>query len=262
MRALPLSTSTQAILDRIRSYPWTLNVYGMSQSRAARLVKARTDTRLNKAGITPPYNNIYRRYVLELVKTFRTRTGEELARAIPLAIRKWSNLGLDVPLLEDLLGDCFLRFEQQGYALPKRGLPPLSAEENGGCTRPRRGAHAHPVASRRHGTYAEALRKGRAALRGGNTLEEQAELQQVGSARAAAIARRLKPLLAERGITGRGIIPYFNFAQQLGCLSRKYADRSLQLAASDLIDLYEAKSLDGDTLVAIAASLFATRLPA
>ena len=121
MRALPLSTSTQAILDRIRSYPWTLNVYGMSQSRAARLVKARTDTRLNKAGITPPYNNIYRRYVLELVKTFRTRTGEELARAIPLAIRKWSNLGLDVPLLEGLLGDCFLRFEQQGYAMPGKG---------------------------------------------------------------------------------------------------------------------------------------------
>jgi hypothetical protein len=81
MRALPLSASTQAMLDRIRTYEWTLCVYGMSQSRAVRLVKARTEIRINGAGIPPPFNNVYRRYVLELVKTFRTRTGEQLAQA-------------------------------------------------------------------------------------------------------------------------------------------------------------------------------------
>ena len=100
MRTLLLSAATQAILDRIKTYEWTLDVYGMSQSRAVRLVKARTEIRINKAGIGPPYNNVYRRYVLELVKTFRTRTRDPLAQAIPLVIRKWANLGLAVPLLE------------------------------------------------------------------------------------------------------------------------------------------------------------------
>jgi hypothetical protein len=52
------------------------------------------------------------------------------------------------------------------------------------------------------------------------------------------------------------MIPYFNFAQQLGRLSRKFGDKSLQMAAFDLVDLCEAKSLDGDTLRAIAATVF------
>jgi hypothetical protein len=39
-------------------------------------------------------------------------------------------------------------------------------------------------------------------------------------------------------------------------MSRTYADKSLQMAAADLIDLYEAKSLDGATLRAIAAAVF------
>ncbi len=158
------------------------------------------------------------------------------------------NFGLDQALLEGLLSDCFLRFEQQGYAMPKRGLPPLSAEENGGCTtQPPR---------RRRTSYEDALKRGRATLRAGSTVKEQVSRQEQGAALASAIARALKPVLAQRDITGRGMIPYFNFAQQLGRLSRKFGDKSLQMAAADLIDLYEAKSLDGDTLRAIAAILF------
>jgi len=52
------------------------------------------------------------------------------------------------------------------------------------------------------------------------------------------------------------MIPYFNFAQQLGRLSRKFGDKSLQMAAADVIDYHEAKSLDGDTLRSIAAAVF------
>jgi hypothetical protein len=240
MRAIPLTASTQAILDGIRTYAWTLNVYGMSQSRAVRLVKARTEIRINRAGIAPPFNNVYRRYVLELVKTFRTRTGGQLALAIPLVIRKWANLGLAVPLLEELLGDCFLRFEQHGYSMPK----------------PKKLGKPVKAQRRRRMSYEQALATGRARLRGGNTAQEQAALQQQGAARASAIARALKPVLAERGITGRAIIPYYNFAQQLGRLSRKYSGKSLQMAMLDLVDLYEAKSLDGDVLAEIAHSLF------
>ena len=240
MRTLLLSAATQAILDRIKTYEWTLDIYGMSQSRAVRLVKARTEIRINKAGIGPPYNNVYRRYVLELVRTFRTRTRDPLAQAIPLVIRKWANLGLAVPLLEELLGDCFLRFEQHGYAMPR-------AKEPGKPARSHR---------RSRMTYENALKRGRASLRGGNTIEEQAELQRQGSELASAIACRLKPILEARGISGRAIMPYYNFAQQLGRLSRNYGGRTLEIAAANLIDLCEAKGLDGDTLRAIATTVF------
>jgi len=119
MRDLTLSAETQAIFDRIRSYAWTLNVYGMSQSRALWLVRARNQTRINQAGIVPPYPNVYRRYVNELVRVFRTENGARLIATIELTIRKWVNLGLEPALLEGLLSDCFLRFEQQGYAMAK-----------------------------------------------------------------------------------------------------------------------------------------------
>jgi len=262
MRTLLLSAATQAILDRVRTYEWTLDVYGVSQSRAVRLVKARTEIRINKAGIGPPYNNVYRRYVLELVKTFRTRTRDPLAQAIPLVIRKWANLGLAVPLLEELLGDCFLRFEQHGYAMPKKGLPPLSSDENGGCTHPAHGpACTSRPRRRRRTTYENALKKGRTRLHGGNTIEEQAELQRQGSVLASSIARRLKPILETRGVSGRAIMPYYNFAQQLGRLSRNYDGRTLEMAAADLIDLGEAKGLDGAALRAMARTLFGISVP-
>ena len=202
--------------------------------------QARTEARVNKAGVTPPYNNVYRRYLNELVRAFRSETGDRLIQATKLVIRKWVNLGLDPELLQELLGDCFLRFEQQGYAMPK-------VKKLGKPAKPPR---------RRRTSYEDALKKGRATLRAGSTVKEQVSLQEQGAAFASAIARALKPVLAERGITGRGMIPYFNFAQQLGRQSRKFGDKSLQMAASDLIDLYEAKSLDGDTLTAIALVIF------
>lgn len=253
MRSLPLTAATQAILDRIKTYEWTLDVYGMSQSRAVRLVKARTEIRINKAGIGPPYNNVYRRYVLELVKTFRTRTRDPLAQAIPLVIRKWANLGLAVPLLEELLGDCFLRFEQHGYAMPKRDCHRFPPHCPTGASE---ASKTVAVPKRRRMTYEDALKKGRAPLHGGNTIEEQTELQRQSSVVASDIACRLKPILEARGVSGRAIIPYYNFAQQLGKLSRNYGGKTLEMAAADLIDLGEAKGLDGDTLRAIAATGF------
>ena len=239
MRSLTLSAETQAIFDRIRSYTWTLNVYGMSQSRAFWLVRARTQTRINQAGIVPPYTNVYRRYVNELVRVFRIENGARLIAAIKLTIRKWVNFGLEPTLLEGLLSDCFLRFEQQGYAMP-RTQPP----------------GRQPKPRHRHGTYAGSLKKGRTALRKGNTVAEQAELQQQGSEIASDIARRLKPVLEAHGVTGRAFIPYYNFAQKLGRLSRNYGGKSLQIAAADLVDLYEAKQLDGNILRAISQVLF------
>jgi hypothetical protein len=70
------------------------------------------------------------------------------------------------------------------------------------------------------------------------------------------IADGLRPVLAARGIPVDKFVAYFALAQKLGRLPRTYRDKSLQMAAADLTDLYEAKALDGDVLAAIATTLF------
>jgi len=70
------------------------------------------------------------------------------------------------------------------------------------------------------------------------------------------VAGKIRPLLAARGIPGRQFLAYYNFAQALGRLTCNYSGRSLEMAAGDLIDRCEAKSLDGDALRSIAAGLF------
>lgn len=244
MRPLPLTAETRAILARIRTHGWTLSVFGMSSAAAWRLVKARVERRITDAGVAVLEINMYRRYVHELVKAFRTETGEPLARAVELVIRKWVNLGLESELLQGLLGDCFLRFEQNGYANPTI-TPPARGKKRGPKARrlPRR-------------SYETALKKGRVSRARAGTFEQQAAKQKAGSAQAAEIADRLRPILAARQTPGTRFVSYFAFAQGLGRLSRSYAARSLAMAASDLIDLYEAKSLDGETLRAIAVTLF------
>jgi hypothetical protein len=167
-----------------------------------------------------------------------------LAQAIELVIRKWVNLGLESGLLQGLLGDCFLRFEQTGYAKRIVALP------SGGK---KRGPKARRLPRR---SYEKALKRGRVSRARSGKVEEQAAKQKAGSAQAAEIADKLRPLLAARSIPGARFVAYFAFAQRLGRLTRNYKAKSLAMAASDLIDLYEAKSLDGDALRAIAAALF------
>jgi hypothetical protein len=244
MKPIPLTPETSAIFDRIRTHDWVLNVYGQSHSRAMRLVKARVERRIKRSGLPVHEFNAYRRFVHELAKAFRTETDELLVKAIELTLRKWTNLGLVSALLQELLGDCFLRFEQQGYAMPK--AKSLAHKGRPAC-KPGRVSHL---------SYEEALRKNRISLGRANTVAEQSAKQKAGAARAAVIARELRPVLAARGIPADKFVAYFAFAQKLGRLSRNYGGESLRIAASDLIDYYEAKPLDGGTLRAIAAILF------
>ena len=87
-------------------------------------------------------------------------------------------------------------------------------------------------------------------------MEEQSASHARGIAQNRDISRKLALLLKDRNIPGEHFIRYNAFAQKLGRLSRKYGGKSLRMAASDLTDYYEAKSLDGDTLRAIATILF------
>jgi hypothetical protein len=244
MRPLPLTAETQAILARIRTYGWPLSVFGMGQSSAWRLVKDRVRIPIMDAGVPVIDVNKYRLYAHELVKAFRTETGERLAGAVELAIRKWANLGLRCEVLQALLGDCFLRFEQHGHAESAVALRG-SGKKRGPKSRrlPRR-------------SYEKALKKGRGSRARHGRLEDQVARQKAGSDEAADIAARLRPFLAARAIPGKQFVAYFAYAQKLGRLCRNYAEKTLAIAASDLIDRYEAKWLDRETLAAIALVIF------
>jgi hypothetical protein len=206
------------------------------------MVRGPVSKRISSFGVPVHEVNMYKRYVTELLKAFRTKTGEPLAAALELGVRKWSNLGLAPELLERLLCDCHQKFHAVGHQMPKR--KPLVPESK---SKPRR---------RKRQTYAQALEQGRVSRSGSATTEEQSASHARGIAQNRDISRKLALLLKDRNIPGEQFIRYNAFAQKLGRLARRHGGKSLQMAASDLIDLYEAKSLDGDVLRAIAGALF------
>jgi hypothetical protein len=206
------------------------------------MVRGPVSKRISSFGVPVHEVNMYKRYVTELLKAFRTETGEPLAVALELCVRKWSNLDLAPELLQQLLCDCHQEFHAVGHQMPKR--KPLVPETKPG---PRR---------RKRRTYAQALEQGRVSRSGSATMEEQSASHTRGIAQNRDISRKLALLLKDRNIPGEQFIRYNAFAQKRGRLSRTYADKSLQMAAADLIDYYEAKSLAGDALRAIAAALF------
>jgi hypothetical protein len=248
MRPLVLTAATSDVLAFIRRTTFPLSVYGRSAARVWPMLREQVNRRISRFGVPVHEINIYRRYTAEMLKAFRTETGEPLAAALELCVRKWADLGLAAELLQQILCDCHQKFHACGHQLPRR-KPLVSKKKPGPGLR-----------RKRKRTYAQALSKGRVSRSLTATVEDQSARHAKGIAQNKEISRRLALLLAARRIPGQEFIRYNAFAQKLGRLSRTYADKSLQMAAADLIDLYEAKSLDGDTLRAIAAALFSVSL--
>ncbi len=246
MRSLVLSSDTRDVLSFIRRTEFPLSVYGRSAARVWPMVREQVNRRISRFGVPMHEINMYRRYTTELLKAFRTETGEPLASALELCLRKWVNLGLEPELLQQLLCDCHQKFHSVGHQLPK----------------PRPVAPVPKLRHRRRRTYAQALSKGRVSRSGSSTIEEQSTSHATGIAQNRDISRKVAVLLAARKIPGKEFIRYNAFAQKLGRLSRTYTDKSLRMAASDLIDFYEAKALDSATLRAIAANVFDIEAPA
>jgi hypothetical protein len=244
MRPLNFTPETRDVLSFIRRTEFPLSVYGRSANRVWPMVREQVNRRISQFGVPVHEINIYKRYAVEMLKAFRAETGEPLATALELCLRKWANLGLAPELLQQLLCDCHQKFHACGHQLPRR-RPIAPDKKPGPGLRPKRKK-----------TYAEALSKGRVSRSLAATIEDQSARHAEGISRNKNISRRLAVLLADRKIPGQEFIRYNAFAQKLGRLTRTYADKSLQMAAADLVDLYEAKSLDRDVLAEIARSLF------
>jgi hypothetical protein len=244
MRPIELTAEARDVLAFIRRTEFPLSVYGRSAARVEPMVREQVDQRISRFGVPVHEVNIYRRYVTEMLKAFRTETGEPLAAALEICVRKWTNLGLEPELLQQLIIDCHRKFHATGHQLP-RAKPLVPAKKPG------------PGLRRKHRrTYAEALSKGRTSRGPAATIEEQSARHAAGVARNRDISQRLALLFKDRKLPGQEFIHYNAFAQKLGRLTRQHGGKTLQLAAADLVDYYEAKSLDGDTLRAIAATVF------
>jgi len=251
MRELVLTERTSHILSRIRAGEFPLSVYGRSHSRAMKMVSALVTQRLNRAGVIRPGTNLYRRAVHEMVGSFRTLTAEPLARALPLVVRKWTGFGLNPALLQELLSLCYDKFDSVGHQMPHPKARPLAGKPG---PKPRRLPRSN---------YESALARGRIPKSRILTIQAQAEAHRQGLEANLDISRRLAALLKERGMPGHEFIRYNAFAQKVGRRTRTYSATTLARAVSDLVDLYEAQSLDRGTLLAISATLFGlTDLPA
>jgi hypothetical protein len=249
MRPIELTAEARDVLAFIRRTEFPLSVHGRSAARVWPMVREQVNQRISRYGVPVHEVNIYRRYVTEVLKAFRTETVEPLATALEICVRKWTNLGLEPELLEQLLLDCHKKFHATGHQIP-RAKPLVPAKKPG------------PKLRRKHKrTYAEALTKGRTSRRPAATIEEQSARHAEGIARNRDISQRLAVLLKDRKLPGQEFIRYNAFAQKLGRLSRQHGGKTLQIAASDLIDLYEAKALDAAILRAITRALFDLSIP-
>jgi hypothetical protein len=235
------------MLARIRRVKFPLSVLGRSHGRTMPMTRAVVDWRLRRTPVSRLEASHYRRAVAEMVRSFRAATGEPLTAALQLTLRKWTNHGLDPRLLQDLCCDVFDKFEAAGR------LPPKQRDVMPAKRAPRK----------RRRTYQQAVERGWATLRPGQTPAEQATHFARAVSTNQDISRKLASLLKERGVPGKQFIRYNAFGQKLGRLSRRFSSGTLARAAADLVDLYEAKSLDHETLLAICADLFGlTALPA
>jgi hypothetical protein len=148
MRSLDLTAQTRAVLAFIRRTTFPLSVYRRSAARVWPMVREQVNRRISRFGVPLREINIHRRYTTEMLKAFRTETGEPLAAALELCVRKWGNLGLAPELLQQLLCDCHQKFHACGHQLPRRR--PIVPEKKPGPG----------LRRKRKKTYTEALSKG------------------------------------------------------------------------------------------------------
>jgi len=239
-RQLELTPETAAAFDQLREAQWDLNVHGMSQAKAWPKVKPMVVRRLNSAGAMLVAHNQYQLFANEVVGKYRTLTRAPLVAVLEQVIHKWARYGFDLELLQQLLCDCHRRFLMLGYAAPKTTTSIFKPQRQ----------------RRKPRTYEQALKQRKVRLSPGRTVKQQSADYEAGLARNREISARVSELLKTKGTPGREFIRYNAFAYRVGRYCRNFSGPSLDRAVSVIIDEFESKGLDGDTLRTVAATLF------
>ena len=71
-----------------------------------------------------------------------------------------------------------------------------------------------------------------------------------------ALLMRVSQILSQRGVPGVEYVGYYAFAEKLARLCRKYSSRVLARAAEDLVDRWEFRGLDHQTLFAVRDEVY------
>ena len=237
MRQLSIKTELREELDRFRAGNRGLELAGMKAASAQALVREMMLAVVNRAGTAVGTRGPCFAAAREFSRLARTRQGPALATEIELWLRKWTALGLDSSVLQEVALTCLRRFGRPvTQPLPEPGKPKR--------TRKRR-------------SYAQAIQAGTA--RAGSNIVRQVEEHRQASERSRAVSGVVKEVLAEHGIPGREFVRYNAFAYQMDKRQRRHGGKTLETARKDLLDLWTAKGLNPTVLSALADNL--SRLP-
>ncbi len=230
MRRLELDPETVCILGKIEQQDRTTAVYGMKQTQAWALVAPLVRSTIDKHGVTLGWRGQYFSCGRELTRLFRTLAGARLVAETKLVLRKWVALGLDSALVQAVIRACCK--ELLGPVVQVLPAKPKPAR-----------------ARRKKRSYQEALEQGEASLGRSRTIEQQAVRHRRAAMYSREVSRIVRKVLLEHDVPLKQFIRYNAFAFRLDKLKRNYGEKTLERAAFDLVDLYEAKSLNREVLL-------------
>jgi hypothetical protein len=111
-----LSDAGRAMLDTMRNCPTPHRLYGRDAAACKAVVDAVFEPNLRDAPMQVGRRQQYYWFLAELVRLFRTRTGEALAMHCELAMRKWYGFGLDMETMQWLLGQVWASVQAEAAA--------------------------------------------------------------------------------------------------------------------------------------------------
>lgn len=104
MKPATLNEAGSALLSQMRNCPTPHRLYGKDAGSCQAVVSAVFDPNLREAPLHLGKRQQYYWFLAELVRIFRTRSGEALAMHCELVMRKWHAFGLEMELMQWLLG--------------------------------------------------------------------------------------------------------------------------------------------------------------
>ncbi len=240
MRPLELNPETTRLLDRIRRRNVILPVHGFRQNAVWPLARQAIKPLLDDAGPTEPSRNYYQVFARELIRHCRTSRGEQLALGIELTLRKWRDFKLDLGLLQRLALACY-----EAFTAFDPGLQPETARQ------PDRKRKRKPKR-----TYPQSVEDGDVPTSTKELKKRQFRSYEKAMEHNREISHKVRQVLIEREMPLRQFIRYNAFAYRLDHAARNYTLKTLQTAAENLVDQWEAKGLNRPTLLAICREVF------
>lgn len=104
-----LSEAVSALLEMMKKAEVPHQLYGRDSGAGREVVESVFNPNLRNAAMALPKRQQYYWFLAELVRIFRTRTGESLAMNCEMVVQKWQGFGLRMDLMTWLLNEVWKR---------------------------------------------------------------------------------------------------------------------------------------------------------